>query len=82
MEGFRRREMRAIQRDISVAWHVTNFGRAGKSFRDLEHYLKQLTPKQDQTADQVAGIFESFAAQGKARIRVRPRKKEGEDGGN
>ena len=63
--------MRAVKNTIALAWHVTNFGRAGKGFKDLDHYLEKLTPKPAQTADEVAGIFQSFAKQGKARIRER-----------
>ena len=73
--------MRAVKNTIALAWHVTNFGRAGKGFKDLEHYLEKIDPKPAQTANEVAGIFESFAAQGKAKLTVRPRKKEGPDGG-
>lgn len=81
MEGCRRRELRAAQRDIAVAWHGANFARAGKNFKDLDHYLEKLTPKPAQTADEVVGIFEGFAKRGKARVRVVPHKKEGSDGG-
>lgn len=33
-------------RVISLAWQVENFGRAGKSLKNLDHYLNPPTPAQ------------------------------------
>jgi hypothetical protein len=73
MEGCRRRELRAVKRDVSIAWHVANFGRAGRDFKNLDHYLGKFEVNPQGEADKAAAIFEGFAKQGKAKIRERKR---------
>lgn len=71
MEGCRRRELRALEHRIELAWRVENFSRAGKKFRNLDHYLRQLRPADLQSAEEVIAIFETFATRGLATINVR-----------
>jgi hypothetical protein len=75
MEGCKRRELRAVKRDVAIAWHVANFGRAGKDFKNLDHYLGKFeaaaNPKSE--ADQAAAIFTGFEKRGLAKIRERKR---------
>lgn len=73
MEGCKRRELRAVQRDMALAWRVENFSRAGKNFKNLDQYLNELTPTQVNPADQAAAIFEGFAKRGLATIKERKR---------
>ena len=78
MEGCKRREMRAVQQDVALAWRIENFSRSGKKLKDLDHYLGQLKPKREQTADDVANIFLSLKAKGRSvKIKVRERKEDG-----
>lgn len=72
MKGRRQAFEAEIERDIALAWHIENFGRAGKKLRDLQHYLKPQA-KRAQTAEEVVAIFEGFAARGLVTIRVRER---------
>lgn len=72
MEGCKRRELRAVQRDVALAWRIENFGRAGKKLKDLDHYLDEMRPKAD-PADHAAAIFEGFARRGLVKIKERKR---------
>ena len=67
--------MRAVKRDVSLAWHVANFGRAGKDFKNLDHYLGQFdeAANPQSKADTAAAIFEGFAERGLVKIRERKR---------
>lgn len=73
MEGCKRRELRAVQRDVALAWRIENFSRAGKKLQDLDKYLDEMNPKPANPADQAAAIFEGFAKRGLATIRERKR---------
>jgi hypothetical protein len=73
MEGCKRRELRSVQRDVALAWRIENFSRAGKKLKDLDHYLKELTPAQANPADQAAAIFEGFQKRGLVKIKERKR---------
>lgn len=74
LEGCKRREMRAVKRDLSLAWRVENFSRAGKKFKNLDHYLDQLDASSiTDAADRAAAIFKGFEKRGLATIKERKR---------
>lgn len=78
MEGCKRREMRAVQKDVALAWRIENFSRAGKKLKDLDHYLGQMKVAKPQTADDVAGLFLALKAKGRSvKIKIRERDKDG-----
>jgi hypothetical protein len=72
MRGCKRREHRLVQRDVALAWRIVNFGRAGKTFKNLDHYLNELKPPAD-PADQAAAIFAGFEKRGLVKIKERKR---------
>lgn len=70
--------MRAVQKDVALAWRVENFSRAGKKLKDLEHYLGETKVKPTQTAEDVAGLFLALKAKGRSvKIKIRERDKDG-----
>lgn len=73
MEGRVRAADRQLERDISLAWHSANFGRA-KTLPDLGKTLDKLRPAKPQTADEVAGVFLCLKAKGKS-VKITERKR-------
>lgn len=74
LEGCKRREMRAVKRDLALAWRIQNFSRAGKKFKNLDHYLEQLDAASiANPADRAAAIFKGFEKRGLAKITERKR---------
>lgn len=45
MRGKRRAFMAEVDREIALAWRIENFARAGKGFKDLDHYLAKTAEK-------------------------------------
>lgn len=68
--------MRAVQREVALAWRVANFINAGGKLKDLDEYLGEMKPKVD-PSDQAAAIFEGFAARGLATIKERKKRDDG-----
>ncbi len=75
MEGCIRREQRAVERDVVLAWRVANFTNAGGKLKGVQHYLDQMKPKhQSAPALEAVAVFQALAARGLVTIREVPRK--------
>lgn len=78
MAGSLRREMRAVERDVALAWRIANFGNAGAKLKSLPHYLDQLKPVQEASPVlEAVAAFTALASRGLVTIREVPKK--GED---
>lgn len=81
MEGCLRREQRAVERDLALAWRIANFGNAGAKLKGLQHYLDQLKPhKESDAVIQAVATFTSLASRGLATIKEVPKKGEANGG--
>lgn len=68
MEARGRAAQRKIEQDIALAWHVMAIDRDNQKgmMKPLSKYLTAVRPVRQQTADEVAAIFETLRAQGKS----------------
>lgn len=75
MDGCLRRERRAVERDVALAWRTANFVNAGAKLKKLQHYLDQMKPVHEHASVMEAvAVFQSLAARGLATIREVPKK--------
>lgn len=75
MEARGRAAQRKIEQDISLAWHIMAIDRQNQGKRQLiplSKYLTAVRPVRQQTADEVAAIFQSLKAKGKS-VKIRER---------
>lgn len=68
MEARGRAAQRKIEQDIALAWHVMAIDRDNQKGRmkPLSKYLTAVRPVRQQTADEVAAIFQSLKAKGRS----------------
>ncbi len=75
MDGCLRREKRAIERDVVLAWRVANFANAGPKLKSLDRYLDDMKPRHaSQPALEAVATFRALAERGLVTIREVPRK--------
>lgn len=78
-----RRERRAIERDVVLAWRAANFSVAAQNnkLKSVQHYLDELKPARepDATMEAVA-TFTTLAQRGLVTIREVPKKGEANGG--
>lgn len=69
MEARVRAAQTKIEQDIALAWHVMAITRQNEGKRalvPLSKYLTAVRPVRQQTADEVAAIFQSLKAKGRS----------------
>jgi hypothetical protein len=72
MEGAELAARRKIEQDISLAWHIMAIDRDNQKGRmkPLSKYLESIRPVRQQTADEVAAVFQSLKGKGKS-VKIR-----------
>lgn len=68
MEARGRAAQRKLEQDISLAWHVMAIDRDNQKgmMKPLAKYLAAVRPVRQQTADEVAAIFQTLKAKGRS----------------
>ena len=75
MEGCLRRERRAIERDVALAWRIANFGNAGPKLKGLASYLDDMKPQHpNSNVIEAVAAFQSLAKRGLVTVREVPKK--------
>lgn len=66
MEARDRAAERKLEHDISLAWHIMAIDRDNQKgeMKPLSKYLAAVRPVRQQTADEVAAIFQTLKAKG------------------
>jgi hypothetical protein len=72
MEARGRAAQRKLDQDISLAWHIMAIDRDNQKGRmkPLSKYITAIRPVRQQSADEVATIFQSLKAKGKS-VKIR-----------
>lgn len=68
MEARVRAAQRRVEEHIALAWHVMVIDRDNQKgmMKPLSKYLKAAQPVREQTADEVAAIFQTLKAKGRS----------------
>lgn len=68
MEARVRAAQRRLEEDIALAWHVMLIDRDNQkgAMKPLAKYLKAVREVRDQSADEVAAIFQTLKAKGRS----------------